>query len=453
MSMVIQQIRLEDIRPCFEGAVPASIVTCSSDGIVNITPLSHVYYIDSTHVALSAQFFNKTRKNLQENPFATVMVMDPEDLTQFILEVQYLHTETEGKTFNRMEQKLENIAEVTGMEAVFKLRGADVYRVLSCTPVKPETAIKPNVRIPTLEQVSIVLQIINQSQDMESLFDHTLKAMEEQLGYEHTIIFLRGHQTPRLYTVASRGYGISGAGSELNIGEGVAGTAAEKNRPVRFTNMVRDLTMSQAIQKEADISEGNKLLHELNIPLPGLEYVQSVVAVPLQARGHLFGVLYIESEQIMAYFDADVDALTSIAQNLAMALAFFQSEHVNEVPAIEMVETAPPKGVAVLIKYYQADHSVFIGSDYLIKGVAGCILWKILSQWQESGKIEFTNMELRRDPDVNLPEIGDNLEARLILLRKRLDDRSDLICMEKRGRGRFGLLVNRPLKLLCIPAE
>lgn len=62
-------------------------------------------------------------------------------------------------------------------------------------------------------------------------------------------------------------------------------------------------------------------------------------------------------------------------------------------------------------------------------------------------------MELRRDPDINLPEIGDNLEARLILLRKRLDDRSDLICMEKRGRGRFGLLVNQPLKLLCIAAE
>ncbi len=451
--MVIQQIRLEDIRPCFEGAIPASIATCSNDGIVNITPLSHVYYIDSSHVALSAQFFNKTSKNLHENPFATVMVMDPADVSQFILEVEYLHTETEGKTFTRMKEKLENIAEVTGMQAIFKLRGADVYRVLSCTPIKPETIIKPTARMPTLQQVSSVLQIINQSQDMESLFDHTMKMMQEQLGYEHTIIFLTDHQTPRLYTVASRGYGISGAGSELNIGEGVAGTAAAKNRPVRFTNMLRDLTMSQAIQKEVDSSEGNELLHELNIPLPGLEYVQSVVAVPLQARGHLFGVLCIESEQIMAYFDADVDALTSIAQNLSMALAFYQSEHLNQVPAVELVKTAPPKGVEVLIKYYQADHSVFIGSDYLIKGVAGCILWKMLSQWQASGKSEFTNMELRRDSDINLPEIGDNLEARLILLRKRLDDRSDLISMEKRGRGRFGLLVNQPLKLLCIAAE
>lgn len=449
-----QQILLEDIRPCFEGAVPATILTCSADGVINITFLSHVYHIDSSHVALSAQFFNKTKKNLEENPFATTMVMDPLDLTQYLLELEYLHTETEGSIFDSMKQKLEGIAAVTGMETVFKLRGADVYRVLSCTAIKPEMPLKTLTKVPTLKQVSCVLQVINQSHDMECMFDHSLRAMEDELGYEHTIIFIKDHHLPRLYTVASRGYGVSGAGSEVDIGEGVVGMVAASEQALRFTNMERDLTMSQAIQKEVDISDGSEPHHDLKVPLPGLEHTQSVVAVPLQARGNLLGVLYIESENIMAYFDADMNALTSIAQNLAMALAFYQSENFSESNTKDnAVKAITPRGELVRVRYFEANHSVFIDSDYLIKGVAGCILWKLLHQWQEAGQTEFTNKELRHDPDINLPDIGDNLEARLILLRKRLEDKSQLIRLEKNGRGRFRLVINQPVELQSIAAE
>ena len=34
----------------------------------------------------------------------------------------------------------------------------------------------------------------------------------------------------------------------------------------------------------------------------------------------------------------------------------------------------------------QADHSIFVGDDYLIKGVAGAILWKLLREHAESGR-------------------------------------------------------------------
>jgi adenylate cyclase len=63
---------LEELTPCFQGILPSMFFTCSKDGIPNAAFLSHVDFVDPTHVALSFQFFNKSRRNVAENPYALV---------------------------------------------------------------------------------------------------------------------------------------------------------------------------------------------------------------------------------------------------------------------------------------------------------------------------------------------------------------------------------------------
>ena len=51
-------------------------------------------------------------------------------------------------------------------------------------------------------------------------------------------------------------------------------------------------------------------------------------------------------------------------------------------------------------------------------------------------------------PQIRLPEFSENLEARLILLRRRLDERAMPVALEKAGRGRFRLCVARAVELI-----
>jgi hypothetical protein len=109
------------------------VATCALDGTPNITTVSQVYYVDSDHVALSYQFFSKTSKNIRENPRALAWVISPETLESWDLELEYDHSETSGPVFDAMDMQIEAIASMTGMKGIFKLRAADIYRVISVT--------------------------------------------------------------------------------------------------------------------------------------------------------------------------------------------------------------------------------------------------------------------------------------------------------------------------------
>ena len=441
-------LTLDSIRNCLEGAIPSSVATCAAGGTPNLTLVSQVHYVDESHVALSFQFFNKTHQNVLANPRVAATVIDPETAAQYRLDLQYERTETAGPVFESMKAKLAGIASHTGMSGIFRLQGSDIYKLLNVTAVPcrplPLMVRKRNL----LSAVRSCAAALNQSSDLAALLDGALASLEAHFEIRHSMILMLDRAGRRLYTVASRGYRQSGVGSEIAIGCGVVGVAAEQRVPIRITHMTAEYSYSRAMRDSVE-REGMGGNLETAIPLPGLQESRSQMAAPISSGADILGVLYVESPQDMRFNYDEEDALVALAAQLGTAIHALQQ-------AAETHEPSPPpvpagttvSGKTATVRHYKADDSIFIDDDYLIKGVAGAIFWKLLRDYNGDRRTDFTNKELRLDSTLGLPDITDNLEARLILLQRRLFERRAPQLIEKTGRGRFRLEVSRPFTLV-----
>ncbi len=443
-------VPLESIRPCLRGVLPSWFVTCSAEGVPNATILSIVRYVDFERVALTRQFFNKTRANLDANPQAQVIVVDPGSGDQFVLDLRYLHTESEGPIFDEVEANLTAVASQMGMSDVFRLRGVDIHRVLRCDPFGETDAPleEPAAGRDVLPPLDEFMRRLSLCVDYAEAARVGLEALDDLFGFAYSIILTADERGDRLFAVSSNGYVPSGVGAEVPIGVGLVGVAAERHRVVCVPNLARTRAMNAAVQDSIRRSGGEPSAAE--IELPGLERVQSAAAVPLLARGELTGVLYLESERQGDFGPGQERLLRIVGGQLAAALAVLQADR-SESDAGEATTAATPRGEPLAVAYYQADDSVFVDDTYVVKGVPGRILWKLLRENAADGRASFTNRELRLDERLGLPAGNDNLEARLLVLRKRLAALECGIAVERVDRGRLSLTVAGPLTLLEVP--
>ncbi len=407
-----------------------------------------MHRLNPTHVGLTRQFFNKTIANLERNPHAQVAVIEPATGRMFRLNLLYEHTETEGPVFDRVRIALDAVASHEGMARVFKLTAVDVCRVVSCEKVPTDwDQIAPRREPADFDSMDVLSWKIGEATDVEGLITIALDACAEIFHCEQAFILFLDEAGEKLYAVGSRGYKDSGVGAEVALGEGIIGVAAAQRLPVRIGNMQSDLAYVHAVRSNMERSGGGARF-EKDIPLPGMQSVLSQIAVPILARDQLLGVLCLQSE-IAGHFTArDEAALNVAARQIALSLMLLRWNRDREPMITAEVEKPAAAGIeAAQVKYYPLDDSVFVGNEYVIKGVAGRVLWRLLQAYTEEQRVEFTNKEIRLDPFLDLPDIKDNLEARLILLRRRLEERCNFLRIQNTGRGRFRLDVQQPVEL------
>jgi adenylate cyclase len=446
-------VPLESILSCFEGVIPSALATCAPDGTPNITYMSIVQYVDSERVALSRQFFNKTRANLDANPWAQVRVVEPETLGQYALDLHYLHTETEGPIFEGMKANLEAIASQTGMGDVFRLRGVDIYHVIGCASAgdRAQDALTKESERDPIASLDEFVRRVALCGEYEAATRCALQALDDLFGFSQAILLVADEHADRLFAVSANGYAASAAGAEVPMGVGVIGIAAERRRVICVPNLARSRAMQAAVRDS--LERRGEVLPGQEIPLPGLESAQSAAAIPLVLHDSLAGVLYLESDVPGRFGPHNERLLRILGGHLATALRLLEAGGPESGPSPRPSRSAErrPPGDPLAVCYYQADDSVFVGGEYLIKGVPGRILWKLLNEFAAEGRTAFSNRELRLDEHLGLPSGNDNLEARLLVLRKRLAETNCGIQLERVARGRLALTLAQPVALSEVP--
>lgn len=439
-------MKLSDLMHCFQGVTPAGIATCSADGTPNMAMLSQVYYLDEKHVALSCQFFNKTRRNVDQNPFASVRLWDPVSLQPYLMQLRFLRAETSGPVFEEMSARIDAIARVTGMAGVFKLISADVYEVLSLSVLQGALQPAPATPLPwtvdprqagreELRGLQVLSDRLCRARTLEALYAELLASMASLFGASHALLMLHEEDCGKLIAIDSRGYDRVGAGAEVKLGEGLVGTVAQTRKPLRLSGLAAMRRYTRAVRESAQ-KRGVALGAE--IPLPGLADAQSQLALPLVAHDRLVGVLALESRDPLAFEEWHEAYLSLLANQAALAIAMLSDHEDEHEEARVEPQPAPLPARRRLFTWFAGDESVFVDGEYLIRNVPARILWKLLREHTQ-GRREFNNRELRMDESLGLPPVKDNLESRLILLRKRLQERCPDVRLVSVKRGRFVL--------------
>jgi hypothetical protein len=432
-------LSLRDIERCFQRVLPGEIATCDRDGVPNVNYVTQIQLVDDRYLALSYQFPTKTRLNLEANPRAALEVYDPLTLDAYRLDLRFDRSETGGPLFDLLASRIEAIASHTGLSNVFRLRAAYICEVLAIEHrpflAAPAAGAPRPARGEPLDEVRGLARVserINRARDLDELLTGTLAALDEVFGFSHGAIFVP-EEDDRLVAIASHGYAGGSIGAEVRIGDGLIGVVAKTRSPLRVLGLDANIAYSREVRAEWERRASAAQVREQTrseIPLPGLPDARSQMAIPLVVQDRLLGVIALERRDIATFAQWHEPFLVVLANQIASAMARVAAEDDDDDDA-----AAKPREFI----YYRNDDCVFVDGEYLIRNVPAKILWKLLRAFGVEHRTEFSNRELRLDPNLGLPAYKDNLESRLILLRRRLEERCPEIRIVQSGRGRFRL--------------
>jgi uncharacterized protein YigA (DUF484 family) len=342
---------------------------------------------------------------------------------------------------------------------VFRLLAADVYEVLGVErlegftrlPASPPSERSSRLFVDAgLVSLRLIAERLNKAHLLDEVLQAALQLLEEQFGFDHSIILLADERNAKLMTIASHGYPENGAGSEIGIGEGLIGMVARARRTLYLSAMDHSLRYARAVRERAEALGRTEAIAR-EIPLPGLPDAASQIAVPLVNRNRLIGVLAVESKDPLAFLARENTLLTTLGSHLATAIDQL-SRDMDDASMDRIGDAAPTHASRPAstrrFTFFQKDDCICVDGDYLIRNVPARILWRLLKQFRDEGRVEFTNRELRMDSWLGLPELKDNLETRLILLRRRLEQKCPDVRLVQRGRGRFALEADAAIDLL-----
>ena len=138
--------------------------------------------------------------------------------------------------------------------------------------------------------------------DPEELQQYVVRLVSDQFGFYHTGLFLvdEGEQYARLRAASSEGgERMLARQHQLRVGEGIVGRVVESGEPYIVLDTTQDA------------------VHYANPDLPD---TRSEVALPLRARGRIFGAIDVQSVEANAFTNENVTVFQALADQVALAL-------------------------------------------------------------------------------------------------------------------------------------
>ncbi len=147
--------------------------------------------------------------------------------------------------------------------------------------------------------------MLRESGPDEEFPQKVLNILEAERGFKYAAVMLREPKTGRLRPTAVTRHGpeLSDFDSEYmnsfepDVGQGITGWVARTGESVRSGNVRADSRY-----------------------LPVRDCLSSELCVPIQIRGHVYGILNVESERRNAFVEDDQALVESVAVTLAVAL-------------------------------------------------------------------------------------------------------------------------------------
>ncbi|NLA40628.1 MAG: flavin-nucleotide-binding protein [Smithella sp.] len=118
----------EEIKESLKGTKIAFLATASKDGIPNAIPIGAFKFLDDETLLISDQYFNKTLKNLQENPKISLVWWGEKNGFQVKADIT-IHTE--GEIFRRNVEWVRGIKETLRPKSAIVGKITDVYLIKS----------------------------------------------------------------------------------------------------------------------------------------------------------------------------------------------------------------------------------------------------------------------------------------------------------------------------------
>jgi len=118
----------EEIKESLKGTKIAFLATSSQDGAPNVVPIGAFKFLDDETLLISDQFFNKTLKNLQENPRIALVWWGEKAGFQVKADIT-IHTE--GEIFRQNVEWVRGIKETLRPKSAIVGKITDVYLIKS----------------------------------------------------------------------------------------------------------------------------------------------------------------------------------------------------------------------------------------------------------------------------------------------------------------------------------